>query len=75
MYKTEALSYFGTKTKLARAAGVRLASIYKWGDLVPEGRAVRLQVASHGALKYDPDIYEQHDKEKHIALLNHRNQA
>ncbi|ELY2555340.1 transcriptional regulator [Cronobacter sakazakii] len=75
MYKAEALSYFGTKTNLARAAGVRLASIYKWGDLVPEGRAVRLQIASQGALKYDPAIYEKHDKEKHTVLPNHRNQA
>ncbi|WP_227507422.1 Cro/CI family transcriptional regulator, partial [Klebsiella michiganensis] len=45
MYKSDALSFFGTKTRLAKAAGVRLSSIYKWGELVPEGRAARLQAA------------------------------
>ncbi|KHH80660.1 transcriptional regulator, partial [Escherichia coli] len=43
MLKTDALLYFGSKTKLAQAAGIRLASLYSWkGDLVPEGRAMRL---------------------------------
>lgn len=49
MLKTDALLYFGSKTKLAQAAGIRLASLYSWkGDLVPEGRAMRLQEASGG---------------------------
>lgn len=35
MLKTDALLYFGSKTKLAQAAGIRLASLYSWkGDLV-----------------------------------------
>ena len=53
MLKTDALLYFGSK--LAQAAGIRLASLYSWkGDLVPEGRAMRLQEASGGELQYDP---------------------
>jgi len=37
MLKTDALLYFGSKTKLAQAAGIRLASLYSWkGDLVPK---------------------------------------
>ena len=52
MLKTDALLYFGSKTKLAQAAGIRLASLYSWkGDLVPEGRAMRLQEASGGDLR------------------------
>lgn len=52
MLKTDALLYFGSKTKLAQAAGIRLASLYSWkGDLVPEGRAMRLQEASGGELR------------------------
>lgn len=30
MLKTDALLYFGSKTKLAQAAGIRLASLYSW---------------------------------------------
>ncbi|MBC0852603.1 MULTISPECIES: Cro/CI family transcriptional regulator [Pantoea] len=73
MFKTQAIDFFGSKSKLAKAAGVRLPSIYKWGELVPEGRASRLQAASGGVLKYDPAIYDQH-KAKRLKELNHENQ-
>ncbi|HCB0125584.1 TPA: transcriptional regulator [Klebsiella variicola subsp. variicola] len=75
MYKSDALSFFGTKTRLAKAAGVRLSSIYKWGGLVPEGRAARLQSASGGQLHYDKDIYDQYRNEKRAGEVNHENQA
>ncbi|ENA3995851.1 transcriptional regulator, partial [Shigella sonnei] len=52
MLKIDAIAFFGSKTKLANAAGVRLASIAAWGELVPEGRAMRLQEASGGELQY-----------------------
>ena len=42
MLKVDAITFFGSKTKLANAAGVRLASVAAWGILVPEGRAMRL---------------------------------
>lgn len=67
MYTADALKFFGTKTKLAKAAGVELQSFYKWGVLVPEGRARRLEDASNGALHYDKDIYDQHRKTKRLA--------
>lgn len=66
MRTEHALKYFGTKTKLAKAAGVELQSLYKWGVLVPEGRARRLEEASNGALHYDKDIYDQHRKAKRL---------
>lgn len=50
MLKVDAITFFGSKTKLANAAGVRLASVAAWGILVPEGRAMRLQEASGGEL-------------------------
>lgn len=74
MLTSEALNFFGTKTKLAKAAGVRLQSLYKWGDLVPEGRAMRLQTASGGVLTYDPAVYDQHKLPKNEAL-NDENQS
>ncbi|OAT17844.1 putative cell division regulator [Buttiauxella gaviniae ATCC 51604] len=67
MLTCDALNFFGTKTKLAKAAGVELQSLYKWGELVPEARAHRLEEASGGALHYDKDIYDQHRKAKRLA--------
>lgn len=75
MLTKDALQFFGSKTKLAAAAGVRLPSIYKWGDLVPEARAGRLQSASKGQLKYEPEIYDLHAKAKRNGELNHENQS
>ncbi|ASG88436.1 Cro/CI family transcriptional regulator [Salmonella enterica] len=74
MLTKDALNFFGTKTRLAREAGVRLQSLYKWGELVPEGRAMRLQTASGGALVYDPALYDQH-KQTRKEALNHENQS
>lgn len=64
MLTCEALNFFGSKTKLARAAGVELQSIYKWKMLVPEGRAQRLSEASGGALHYDKDVYDQYRRDR-----------
>ncbi|CAI2459632.1 MULTISPECIES: Cro/CI family transcriptional regulator [Serratia] len=75
MYTKDALKFFKSKSKLALAAGVRLPTIYKWGDLVPEGRAMRLQTASNGVLVYDPLVYDSHAKAKREGELNHENQS
>jgi hypothetical protein len=75
MYTRDALQFFGSKSKLALAAGVKLPSVYKWGDLVPEGRAMRLQTASNGSLIYDPEFYDNHAKARRDGELNHENQT
>ncbi|EJF0052443.1 transcriptional regulator [Escherichia coli] len=72
MLKTDALLYFGSKTKLAQAAGIRLG----WkGELVPEGRAMRLQEASGGELQYDPKVYDEYRKTKRAGRLNNENHS
>ncbi|BDI40984.1 Cro/CI family transcriptional regulator [Escherichia coli] len=75
MFKVDAIIFFGSKTKLASAAGVRLASIAAWGELVPEGRAMRLQEASGGELQYDPKVYDEYRKAKRAGKGIHENQA
>lgn len=75
MLKTDALLHFGSKTNLAKAAGIRLSSLYKWGYLVPEARAMRLQDASGGELHYDPKVYDEYRKAKRGGRLIHENQA
>ena len=66
MLTCEALAFFDTKTKLAKAAGVELQSLYKWGTLVPEGRARRLEEASGGVLIYDKDVYDRYRQAKRL---------
>ncbi|EPM7780291.1 Cro/CI family transcriptional regulator [Klebsiella pneumoniae] len=75
MFKQDAINYFGSKSKLAKAAGVAPASVSVWGELVPEKNAMRLQLASGGVLQYDPDVYDQHAKAKRSGEVNHENQA
>lgn len=74
MFTKDAVTFFGSKSRLATAAGVRLPSLYKWGELVPEGRAMRLQTASGGVLVYDPAVYDQH-KQDRKEVLSHENQS
>ncbi|CNB66126.1 DNA-binding transcriptional regulator DicC [Yersinia frederiksenii] len=59
MLKKDAIKYFGTKSALAKAAGVKPPSVSAWGELVPEKRAVRLEKASNGELHYDPFNYDK----------------
>ena len=73
MLKINAIAFFGSKTKLANAAGVRPASVAAWGELVPEGRAMRLQEASGGELQYDPKVYDEYRKAKRVGRLNNEN--
>lgn len=75
MFKQDAINYFGSKSKLAKATGVAPASVSVWGELVPEKNAMRLQLASGGVLQYDPEVYDQHAKAKRSGEVNHENQA
>ncbi|HEF0022011.1 TPA: transcriptional regulator [Citrobacter amalonaticus] len=75
MLKADAIIFFGSKSKLASAAGVSRASVSAWGDLVPEGRAMRLQEASENKLVYDSAVYDLHRKEKREGKLKHENHS
>ena len=75
MFKQDAINYFGSKSKLAKAAGVAPASVSVWGERVAEEDAMRLQRASGGVLQYDPEVYDQHAKAKRSGEVNHENQA
>ncbi|EJM2198484.1 Cro/CI family transcriptional regulator, partial [Escherichia albertii] len=43
MFKSDVINFYGTKAKVAKAAGVDPSAVSQWGELVPEGRAMRLQ--------------------------------
>lgn len=49
--KTEnAINYFGSASKLAKALGISRHAIYQWGDDVPELRALQLEKMTSGKL-------------------------
>lgn len=50
MFKSDVINFYGTKAKVAKAAGVDPSAVSQWQELVPEGRAMRLQEASGGEL-------------------------
>ena len=47
---------------VARAIGISKQAFSDWGEIIPEGRAARLSLATQGGLKYDPAIYEALDR-------------
>lgn len=46
----QAVKHFGTKIKVAAAAGVSPAAVTRWGEIVPLRRAWALRDASKGKL-------------------------
>jgi hypothetical protein len=58
MRKTDVLDYFdGRVQALADFLQVHRQTIYQWPELVPEGKAARLEKLTSGALRYDPSVY------------------
>ena len=71
MFKSDVINFYGTKAKVAKAAGVDPSAVSQWQELVPEGRAMRLQEASGGELLYDPKVR----KTKRAGRLNNENHS
>ena len=44
MTTSDAVAFFGSATKLARALGIKPAAISQWGENVPQPRVWQLQV-------------------------------
>jgi len=53
--KTEdVIRYFGSKSKVARAVGIRVPSIDDWRETVPWMRQIQIEKLTKGKLKHDP---------------------
>ncbi len=59
MKKQDAISYFGTQAKIARAAGISRQAVSQWGEFVPPAIATLLAKISGGKLIFDPSSYPQ----------------
>ncbi len=58
MFKKDAINFFGSKSKLAVAAGVSRPSVTRWGEIIPKLRAMELAELTNGDLSYDPALYK-----------------
>lgn len=49
----QSITYFGTLSKMARALGVKPASVSEWKNGIPETRQYQIELATKGILKAD----------------------
>lgn len=54
MTTQEAISHYGSKAEIARALGIKKASVSGWGDEPPLGRQYQIQALTKGKLKANP---------------------
>lgn len=47
----EVAEFFGNKTKLAEALGIRPSAVTMWGETIPESRQYQIEVLSKGKFK------------------------
>lgn len=57
MKTSDAIAHFGTRIAIARKLGISASAITRWGEVVPEGSAYKLQVLTENALRVDPSCY------------------
>ncbi len=64
MLTADALAYFGSKKAIADAIGVSPSAVSQWEELVPPLSAAKLEKASDGRLKFDPDLYDDWNRQE-----------
>ena len=64
MKTDQVIAFYGTKTAIAKVLGISQVAVTRWGEVVPEKRAARLERLSGGKLIYDPMVYDQHKQSK-----------
>jgi DNA-binding transcriptional regulator YdaS (Cro superfamily) len=57
MRTDEAITYFGSQVKLAKALAMAQPSIAQWGDFPPAIRQVQIERLTNGGLKAEPECY------------------
>ncbi len=72
MLKIDAIAFLAAKQSLPMSQELGWQALLH-GELVPEGRAMRLQEASGGELQYDPKVYDEYRKAKRAGRLNNEN--
>lgn len=57
MKTKDAITHFGSASKLASAVGISKAAVSQWGDYVPPATAACLEKLTGSALIFDPLAY------------------
>jgi hypothetical protein len=52
-----ALKFYKTQQLLATELGISQAAVSRWGDVMPEKQALKLDRITSGELKYDQALY------------------
>lgn len=69
MNKKDVLRYFkGGPREIAAAIDISTQYISQWRELIPEAMAARLDKFTDGALKYDPQVYIDAQREKRLGI-------
>ena len=59
MWKKDAVLHFGSQRAVAEALRVTEQAISAWPEIIPEGKAYKLQVLTKGKLKVDESLYQK----------------
>jgi hypothetical protein len=62
MRTEDAVSFFGTKKRIADLLGILPTAVSQWGDTIPMISAMRLEELSYGNLKVDRSRYDERGK-------------
>lgn len=57
MLTKDVIEYFGSRAVIARKLQISRAAVSKWGDVVPEGSAYKLESLTNGDCKVDASLY------------------
>lgn len=58
MLTKDAIKFYRTKYKIAKALGVSRQYVYQWGDVVPFRCASKIERLSKGVVKVQTKLYE-----------------
>ena len=59
MKKSTVKAYFGSVTKIAEVLKIKHSSVSQWGEVIPEGRALKLARITNNELAYEEKYYEK----------------
>lgn len=59
MNKETVISHFGGVVNTAVALGIKHPAVCRWGTIIPEKQAMKIEHITGGELKYNPELYKK----------------
>ena len=59
MLTKEVLKHYGSRAAVAKAIGYTRQAMYRWGKIVPEQAAYRIEQDTGGKFQVDPKVYRR----------------